>query len=231
MTVRGPGRPSNLLDLLVVATTSAFAVLAFAPLASALSAAPAGTKIAVFSAMQLASAGAVPAILVALRRESLASYGLSRKRVGRSIGIGVALAAVYLAALSFASGSAVLVPFGRHGVLRLALAQPAAAGVLSSLLVLAVWGVAEGLYGVWFSAKASAVAQGFEVRGAPFVGPLVFGAFNGFLHVAVGQGWGGFWTSALSGSLVGLARAFSGNAWGGVLVQLLTNAAGPVRGG
>lgn len=47
----------------------------------------------------------------------------------------------------------------------------------------------------------------------------------------MGQGWPGFWTSALSGIFVGLAPALTGNAWGGVLVQVLTNACGPSRAG
>jgi len=215
-------------DLLVVAITCFAAVLAFRPIGEQLARAPASMRVYALLAMQFAAAGAAPAALVALRAEPLSAYGLTCVRLVQSLALGVALASAYLTALSLTTGTVLLVPFGRHGVLRLALALPGAGGVIAPVLVVAVWGVAEGLFGVYFSAKAAEVAAALGLRGAPLVGALAFGTFNGLLHVAVGQGPHGFWTSGLSGTFVGLIPALTGNAWGGVLVQVLTNAAGPI---
>jgi hypothetical protein len=218
------------VDLLVVAVTCVAVVLAFPSLSALLARQPASLRVYALLAMQFAAMGAAPAVLVAVRREPLRGYGLVVARPGASMLLGLVLAAIYLAVVSVATGTVLVVPFGRHGVLRLARALPGADGVVAPALVVAVWGVAEGLFGVYFSAKAAELACALRVRGAAIVGALAFGAFNGVLHVAVGQGPRGFAVSALSGTFVGLVPALTGNAWGGVLVQVLTNAAGPAAG-
>jgi len=56
--------------------------------------------------------------------------------------------------------------------------------------------------------------------------PAAFALFNGSVHLIVGQGFEGFVTSFASGYAIAVVPAVTGNAWGGSLVQTLTNAVG-----
>jgi hypothetical protein len=62
---------------------------------------------------------------------------------------------------------------------------------------------------------------------AAWTGVLAFGAFNALVHAIVGQGLGSVASSFLSGVLIPLEPAVTGNSWGSVLIQVLTNAVGP----
>jgi hypothetical protein len=55
---------------------------------------------------------------------------------------------------------------------------------------------------------------------------LAFALFNGGIHLIVGQGIEGFITSFASGYAITVVPAVTENAWGGTLVQTLTNAVG-----
>ncbi|MFI5228330.1 MAG: hypothetical protein ACHQWU_04630 [Gemmatimonadales bacterium] len=59
-------------------------------------------------------------------------------------------------------------------------------------------------------------------------GVLAFALFNGAVHVIVGQGLEGFLSSFASGYAIAVIPSVTGNAYGALLVQTLTNAAGHV---
>jgi hypothetical protein len=94
-------------------------------------------------------------------------------------------------------------------------------------VTLAVWGFLEGFFGTYFARKVNLLlhrsGQGWFAPGV-----LAFALFNGVAHLIVGQGLEGFLTSFASGYAIAVIPAVTGKAWGGTLVQTLTNAVGSV---
>jgi hypothetical protein len=162
---------------------------------------------------------------MALRRETFGDYGLIRRNIARSLTLGLGLAVVYDLALSWSAGTFLWIPLRRQPAVRMSLA----AGLPFSLAGLAVttlvWGFMEGFFGVYCARKVNLVCghSGHSWR-AP--GVLAFALFNGSVHLVVGQGVQGFLSSFASGYAITVIPAVTGNAWGGTLVQTLTNAVG-----
>jgi len=104
-----------------------------------------------------------------------------------------------------------------------------AAGYPLSLVGLAVtvltWGFLEGFFGIYFAQKVN-TALGHRGCGWFAPGTVAFALFNGVVHVLVGQGFQGFMTSFASGYAITVVPAITRNAWGGTLVQILTNSVG-----
>jgi hypothetical protein len=169
--------------------------------------------------------GLAPLTLMALRRERFSCYGLIRSSLGPSLALGLALAVVYDLVLSWHAGALLWIPLRRQPAVRMSLA----AGFPHSLAGLAVtmftWGFMEGFFGIYFARKVN-VALGHHGSGLFAPGTLAFALFNGGVHLIVGQGFQGFVTSFASGYAITVVPAMTGNAWGGTLVQALTNAVG-----
>jgi hypothetical protein len=94
-------------------------------------------------------------------------------------------------------------------------------------LTVAVWGFLEGFFGIYFARKVNLLSR-HSGHGWLAPGVLAFAFFNGAIHLIVGQGLEGFITSFASGYAIVVVPAVTGNAWGGTLVQTLTNAVGKV---
>lgn len=178
--------------------------------------------------LQFCCEGAAPLTLMLWRRESFTSYGLTRKRLATSLLLGLALAALYDLGCSWARGVLLWIPFGGHGVMRRALAAPPLSALLGVVLVLLSWGFMESFFGVYFARKVHG-ALGHAGRGWLAPGAIAFALFNGAIHAMIGQGMAGFCTSVASGYAIAVIPAVTENAWGGTLVQTLTDAIGTLR--
>ncbi len=177
------------------------------------------------AAFQFFLEGMAPLTLMALRREGFACYGLIRHNLWRSLGLGLALAALYDLGLSWHAGALLWIPLRRQPAVRMSLASGLPLGLVGLAITVLVWGFLEGFFGVYFARKIN-VALGHSGRGCFAPGVIAFALFNGGVHLIVGQGAQGFVTSFISGYAIAVVPAISGNAWGGTLVQTLTNAAG-----
>jgi hypothetical protein len=169
--------------------------------------------------------GLMPVALMALRREPLSSYGFVQRNLGRSLGLGLALAVVYDLALSWHAGALLWIPLRRQPAIRMSLAAGFPLELAGFAVTVLVWGFFEGFFGVYFARKVN-LANGHSGRGWFAPGALAFALFNGGIHLIVGQGFEGFLTSLASGYAIGVVPAVTGNAWGSALVQTLTNAVG-----
>jgi len=177
------------------------------------------------AAYQFSLEGLAPTILILWHRERLSDFGLSRRGLWRSLSLAVALAVLYDAALSLRAGRWLWVPLARQPAVRMSLESVFPANLVGLAVVVAVWGAAEGFFGVYFWRKVSAATQ-TNPHGWLAPGVLAFALFNGVVHLFVGQGIVGFVESFASGYAIAVIPAVTGNAWGGLLVQTLTNAAG-----
>jgi hypothetical protein len=174
---------------------------------------------------QFACEGLALVFIMIIRHERLSRYGLIRRNAGKSIALGLALGAIIDLAMSWQAGALLWIPLRRHSATRMALAAGLPASVVGLAVTVAVWGFVESFFGVFFSRKLNE-ALGRNGRGWLSTGALGFAFFNGLIHFAIGQGFQGFITSFASGYAIAVIPALTENAWGSVVVQVLTNAVG-----
>lgn len=177
------------------------------------------------AAMQFLVEGAAPLAVMAVRNEQFASYGFTRRKLVIALGMAVGTALLYDFAYSCMTREFLWIPFGRHGVLRMAASSGFFSAALGVPLVLLVWGFIEAFFGIYFAKKVN-LALGHDGSGWNAPGVLAFAVFNGAIHWMLGQGVGGFVSSLATGYAVTAIPAMTENAWGGILVQVLTNAIG-----
>ena len=212
----------NLVVVSVSTLAGAMAFVALWPRAASLSA---EGRIAVATSAQVVIGGAVPIFLMRARRERFEWFGFVSARLILSLLLAVAAAALYDASVSVARSELASDPFGRHGVMRLGLSLAWPWGLLATAAVVLVWGVLEGFFAIYFAVKAQA-AVGAPGR-APWAGALAFGAYNALVHAALGQSAGIRRVELrVRSPEIPAVLALTGNAWGGTLVQVLTNAVG-----
>jgi hypothetical protein len=213
---------ASAIDLIVVSATTLAGVMAFGHLWPFVASFSAEGRIAVATSAQLLIGGAVPLFLMRARRESVESFGFVSKGTVSSLLVAGAMAALYDACVSVARTEVAWIPFGRHGVMRLALSLSVPSKPIAVAAVVLAWGILEGFFAMYFAVKAHA-AIGAPGR-APWAGALAFGVFNAIVHAVLGQGVGSVASSFASGVLIPGVLVLTGNAWGGTLVQVLTNA-------
>ena len=177
------------------------------------------------SAYQFTLEGLMPLAIILVRREHLSDYGITNKNIVRSLLFALLLAAGYDLIVSLYAGTTMWVPMRRQPALRMSLAAGFPMSVLGIATIISVWGMIEGLFGVYFSRKLSQ-ALGHSGRGWLAPGVVGFAVFNGIVHVGVRQGLRGFVTSFASGYAIAVISALTGNAWGSALFQALTDAVG-----
>ena len=166
-----------------------------------------------------------PLLIMIIRRERPSSYGLGRRNAGRSLALGLALAALYNLAMSWRLGALLWIPLYRHSATRMSLAAGLPVSVVGLVVTVAVWGFTEGFFGVYFAKKLNE-ALGRNGREWLSAGALGYAFFNGLIHLAIGQGVEGFVTCFASGYAIAVIPAVTANAWGSGLMQALTNAVG-----
>jgi hypothetical protein len=225
---RRPGeRRAAAVDLALVLL--AFAVcMVFVPyLNPRLRAAHGFQAVMALALFQFCAESLVPLSLLAVRREPFSIYGFTRERLRTSLQLGVLLALLYDAGLSVCTGTLLWVPLGRQPALSMALSAGFPLNLLGITVTVAVWGFLEGFFGVYCARKVNLLV-GHSGRGWLAPGVFAFAFFNGAVHLLVGQGLAGFATSVASGYAITVIPAVTANAWGGTLVQTLTNAAGSI---
>ena len=177
---------------------------------------------------QFCAEGLAPLTLMLLRRQSFADYGYTWQRIRFSLLVGFLLAIVYDAAISLHAHAPMWIPLRRQPSVRIALASSVPLLVLGLVITVALWGFLEGFFGIYFASKINVLCK-HSGRGWLAPGVLAFALFNGGIHLIVGQGLEGFITSFASGYAIAVVPAVTGNAWGGSLVQTLTNAVSTLR--
>lgn len=177
------------------------------------------------AAYQFLLEGFAPLTLMGFRREPFSRCGFSRRNLGASLVLGLALAVLYDIAMSLHAGALLWIPLRRQPAVRMSLAAGFPPGLAGLAVATLTWGFLEGFFGIYFARKVN-WALGHSGTGWFAPGTLAFALFNGGIHLIVGQGFQGFLTSFASGYAIVVVPAITGNAWGGTLVQTLTNAVG-----
>ena len=220
-------RRTAAVDLLIVLAAFAIGSLSIPVLNPLLRHGRGLTGVLAAALYQLSLEGLVPAILISWRRERLGDFGLTSRNLGRSIALAVGLAIVYDILFSLHAGKVLWIPLARQPATKMSLALGMPTGLLGIAIVTFAWGAAEGFFGVYFARKFS-LATRTRRHGWLAPGVLAFALFNGLVHLLVGQGLLGFVDSFASGYAIAVIPAVTQNAWGGLLVQMLTNALGSV---
>ncbi len=177
------------------------------------------------AAYQFSCEGFAVCIVLLARREKLSSYGFTRNNLGKSVGMGLILAVLSDLLMSWNASAFMFIPFRRHSALRMSLSAGYPSNIIGIAIMIAVWGIVESFFGVFFSRKLN-VSFGLSRNGWFSPGVLGFAMFNGLIHFAIGQGLAGFAMSFVSGYSIAVIPAVTENAWGSIVVQSLTNAAG-----
>ncbi len=179
----------------------------------------------VLAGYQFGCEGLALFFIMIVRHERLSQYGFTMSNAGRSVALGLALAALSDLAMSLHAGALIWIPLRRHTAAHMSLAAGFPTSVAGLAVTVAVWGFAESFFGVFFSKKLND-SVGLRGRGWLSAGALGFAVFNGIIHFAIGQGFEGFVTSFASGYAIAVIPAVTENAWGSIFVQTLTNAVG-----
>ncbi len=177
------------------------------------------------AAYQFACEGFALLVVLTWRREPPSAYGFRRPQIVGSISLAVVLAAISDLGVSLLAQEPRWLPFGRHSAAKMAMSTNLPTAFLGIVVVVAIWGVVEAFFGVFFARKVNAIL-GHDGRGWLSPGALSFAAFNGLIHFSIGQGTTGFLTSFASGYAIGVIPAVAENAWGSAVFQTLTNAVG-----
>lgn len=177
------------------------------------------------TSFQFCAEGLAPLALLFARREPLSRYGFTWNRLRWSLSLGLFMALLYDAALSIYSHALLWVPLRRQPAVRLALAAGFPSNLIGIAITVIVWGFLEGFFGIYFARKINILLR-HSGHGWFAPGVLAFALFNGGIHLIVGQGIEGFITSFASGYAITVVPAVTENAWGGTVVQTLTNAVG-----
>jgi hypothetical protein len=174
---------------------------------------------------QFAFEGVAPLFVMVIRRERFSDYGFTRSKVARSLALGLALAAIYDLAMSWHARALMWIPMRRQPVVHMSLATGFPQYLAGLALTVLAWGFFEGFFGVFFARKCNQ-ALGHSGSGWFSPGVLGFALFNGLIHLTVGQRIGGFVACFASGYAIAVIPAVTRNAWGGPLVQTLTDSVG-----
>jgi len=177
------------------------------------------------AAYQFTLEGLAPLIMMLVRRERASKFGLIRRNLSPSLGFALAFAAIYDVLFSLSRHRVLWLPLARQPAVRMSLAASPLSALVGLTITVLVWGAAEGLFGVYISQKL-ATATRTSRRGWFAPGVLGYAGFNGAIHLIVGEGLEGFTFSFLSGYAIAVIPSVTGNAWGSLAVQTLTNAVG-----
>jgi hypothetical protein len=219
-------RPSKPLTDLILAVGVVLASLPWASPSNSLFRRMSGlAAVLMLATFQFTAEGLVPLLLIAVRRERLSGYGFTSRNAGKSVALGVVVAAAYDLALSWHAGAWLWVPLRRHTAVRMSLAVGFPSSLVGLAATIAAWGWMEAFFGVFFARKVNQMV-GHSGNGWLAPGALGFALFNGLLHFAIGQGIEGFLTSFASGYAIGVIPAIADNAWGSAVFQTLTNSVG-----
>jgi len=169
--------------------------------------------------------GLAPLALMALRHEPFSSYGFTWHNLGRSLTLGLGLALLYDLALSWNAGVLLWIPLRIQPAVHMSIAAGFPLSLVGLVVTVLTWGFLEGFFGIYFARKVNLIL-GHSGWGWFAPGVLAFAVFNGGVHLIVGQGLEGFLTSFASGYAITVVPAITENAWGGTMVQTLTNAVG-----
>jgi hypothetical protein len=183
-----------------------------------------GIMVFALAAYQFAFEGFAPLLTMRMRHERLSHYGFTRRSIGRSLVLALILAGIYDVAMSLSAGAIFWIPFRHHTAIRMSVALGFPLSLLGIATTVAIWGFFEGLFGIFFASKLNR-ALGHSGRGWLSPGTLGFAFFNACIHYTHG-GISGFLSSFASGYAITVIPAVTENAWGGTLVQTLTNAVG-----
>jgi hypothetical protein len=187
------------------------------------------TGVFALATYQFTLEGLAVLVIMAHRQERFSHYGFTMRNLGKSLLLAFVLGGIYDLALSWHASALQWVPLRRQPAVRMSLAAGFPLYVLGLAVTVVVWGFFEGFFGVFFARKLNQ-ALGNAGRSWLSPGALGFALFNGLIHLAIGQGIQGFVFSFASGYAIAVIPAVTGNAWGGTLVQTLTNAVGKLFG-
>ncbi len=171
--------------------------------------------------------GLAPLMLMKMRGESFSSYGFTRRNVCRSLMFGISLAFFYDLIVSWHARVLLWIPLYRQPAVRMSIAAGFPAGLSGLIITVLTWGFLEGFFGIYLARKVNMIVH-HDGHGWLAPGVLAFALFNGGIHLIVGQGFEGFLTSFASGYAITVVPAITRNAWGGTLVQTLTDAVGGI---
>ena len=216
---------SNALDLIILLLVFTAGSLCVPYLNPVLRSAHGFQFLLAMALFQLSVEGLAPVTLMLIRQEPFSRYGFTQNRLWSSLSLGLVLAVLYDAAMSFYAHAVLWIPLRRQPAIRIALAAGFPLNLLGIVITVATWGFLEGFFGIYFARKINTLL-GHSGRGWLAPGVLAFALFNGGVHLIVGQGLEGFITSFASGYAIAVVPAVVENAWGGTFVQALTNAVG-----
>jgi hypothetical protein len=177
------------------------------------------------AAYQFTFEGLALLLIMRIRHEHFSDYGFTAHNTGKSVALALVSAAIYDLAMSWHAHALLWVPLRRQPAVRMSVEVGFPLSLVGFVVTVAVWGFFEGFFGIFFAKKLNQVC-GHSGRGWLSPGVVGFALFNGLIHLTVHQGISGFIASFASGYAIAVIPGVTGNAWGGALVQTLTNAAG-----
>lgn len=169
--------------------------------------------------VQFSIAGLGTVLVMVIRREGFAAYGLKKEGACKSLLYGLGLIVLLLIYDFIKDGILQYFPFRQVMLTEEALGASFPMNVLSMAIIALTWGFFEGFNYVFFNTKINAL---IPIK-IPYLrlGPIIMGVACIFIHGAVGQDMLAMLDAFLVVYLSLLIPELTGNAWGTILVFLL----------
>lgn len=217
-----------LADLTIIILATFFAggmAPLLAPAVNRMSGLPA---ILALAAVQFAMAGLGPVIVMLWRRRGFAWYGLRTAGTARSVALGLLWSVLYVVVTAVLRGHLAWLPLRNLTSTQWSLALGWPLGALGLAITIIAWGFFEAYTSIFMAHTINQLGRRPARSAFLALGPWITAVLYGLIHLAMGQGLIGFVTSLLSTYFITVTPllAGGGNAWGGILIQVLTNGLG-----
>lgn len=178
-------RINALWDLLIVILCLALSGVLYIPFLRMGSSMPAILRMINIMLVEFTGSGLAIFIIMHVRKEKLADYGIHKKNIGISLIAGIILTLLFAVIGSIQAGDVLWIPMRNHVAMKLSLTFMFPFNILGIILTLMIWGPLEGIYFITVAKKLEDVI-GVTIKN-PYLSPgiIVFALWNPLLHIIV----------------------------------------------
>lgn len=178
-------RINALWDLLIVILCLAVSGVLYIPFLRIGSSMPAFLRMINIMLIEFTGSGLAIYIIMYIRKEKLADYGIHKKNIGVSLIAGIILTILFAVIGSIQAGDVLWIPMRNHLAMKLSMTFMFPINMLGIIMTLLIWGPLEGIYFITVAKKLEEIIGIHTTNPYLSPGAIVFALWNPFLHIVV----------------------------------------------
>ena len=191
-------------------------------------------SIILLSIIEFCGAGLGAFVIIFIRNESFLEYGITKKNLKKSLGLGILFISIMVLLKSIDAGEFLYFPMRNHTAMKYSLQQFFPFNYLGIIITLSIWGIVEGIYFVVIIKKIEDLFTN-KTKLQFFMAPVIFFIYDFLIHyivrVFVEQRTYNFSVMDVLLSLIlsyaiFIPRKLTGNSWGSMIYQTIQNGLG-----